>query len=35
VAKTALEEENGAARVPVHQISIPLATEADRKRTRR
>jgi hypothetical protein len=35
VAKPALEEENGAARVPAHQISNPLATEAGRKRRRR
>jgi hypothetical protein len=35
VAKTTLEEENGGARVPAHQISIPLATEANQKRTRR
>jgi hypothetical protein len=30
-----LEEENGAARVPAHQISIPLTTDAGRKRRRR
>jgi hypothetical protein len=35
VAKTKLEEENGGARMPAHQISIPLATEANQKRRRR